>query len=59
MDQPNKEDLLAQWMEGKLTDQVLLQTVSSEELDEYKTILDTVDNWEPQGSDTIESRLKE
>lgn len=59
MDQPNKEQLIAKWLEGKLTDDELLQSISSDELAEYKSILNTVDNWEPEGSDAIDSRLQQ
>ena len=59
MDQPTKEQLLAQWLEGKLTEEELLKSVSNDELDEYKAILNTVDNWEPAGSDSIESKVRE
>lgn len=58
MDQPNKEQLLAKWLEGKITDDEILKSVSKDELDEYKSILNTVDQWEPEGSETIESKLK-
>ena len=59
MDQPNKEQLLAKWLEGKITDDEVLKSVSQDELDEYKSILNTVDQWEPEGSETIESKLKQ
>lgn len=59
MDQPNKEQLLAKWLEGELTDDELLESVSQDEVAEYKAILNTVDNWEPEGSDSIENRLAE
>lgn len=59
MDQPNKEKLLAKWLEGKLTDDELLQSVPKNEVDEYKAILRTVDHWEPEGSDAIQSKLKQ
>lgn len=57
MDQPNKEELIEKWLAGDLTDAELLESISQEELNQYKTILNTVDNWEPEGADAIKDKL--
>lgn len=57
MDQPNKEQLIQEWLAGRLSEEELLQSVNQEEVDEYKKILATVDNWEPEGTDEIKDRL--
>ncbi|MEM7298933.1 MAG: FecR domain-containing protein [Bacteroidota bacterium] len=57
MNQPNKEQLIQEWLAGRLSEEELLQSISQQELDEYKKILKTVDDWEPEGSDEIHSKL--
>lgn len=59
MSQPEKENLIEQWLQGNLTEEELLQSMSQEEVDQYKTILNTVDSWIPEGSESIQPRLGE
>ncbi len=50
MNQQDKESLVQSWLDGKTTDEEILRSISKEELDQYKAILTTVDNWIPEGT---------
>lgn len=59
MNQQDKEVLIEKWLDGKTTEEELLKTIPREEIDQYKTILNTVDNWIPEGNEEIPNRLRE
>jgi len=54
-----KEKIILNWLKGELEESELLNSISREEMDKYRAILSTVDNWEPDGSLSDESRLKQ
>lgn len=57
MNQEEKEDLIKGWLEGEYSDEEVLKSMDAAELNQYKSILSTVDDWEPQGSDTISTNV--
>ncbi len=59
MNQQDKEQLIERWLEGTTTEDELLKTISEQELKQYKAILNTVDNWIPEGSDQNLHHLEE
>ena len=59
MNQPEKENIIEQWLQGNLTEEEVLQSIPREELDQYKAILNTVDNWVPEGSESVRPQLKQ
>lgn len=46
-----KENMISQWLKNEIKEEELLDKLPKEELDGFKAILDTVDNWVPQGSE--------
>ena len=51
MNQQDKESLIERWLDSKITDEELLHSIPREELYQYKAILQTVDNWIPEGGE--------
>ena len=59
MNQQDKESLIQSWLDAKTTDEEILNSSSKLELDQYKAILTTVDNWIPEGSGEVPGNLEE
>ncbi len=57
MNQQEKEELILQWLQGDKSDQELSNAISDEELSQYKSILSTVDNWIPEGTEKAPNTL--
>ena len=59
MDQQEKEEVINKWLKGNLDDAELATLLSEDEVAEYKKILSTVENWEPEGIGDVEINLND